>query len=170
MDKIGLISDTHGNFELLEEAADFLVHQAKINRFYHCGDDYTDAELLLDYGLPLLRVPGMFESLYKKKLVPIIQKDELEGWLILLLHDINDLTIEAYQNADIIVYGHSHNYKAEKKEGKIFINPGHLKDLSHKNRPASFGLLSISQRNISVKIFGLSETILIDVDFSTEDL
>jgi len=170
MDKIGLISDTHGNSRLLKEAADFLVQHKKISRFYHCGDDYNDADLLLDFNLPLLRVPGIFESLYKEKLVPVIQNDEAEGWQISLVHDINDLTAEVQRQADIILYGHSHDYAVEKKGGKIFINPGHLKDLYHKNRPASFGILAITQKAASIEIFNLSRTVLLDVEFSVEDL
>ena len=166
MAKIGLISDTHSNLEFLKEAADFLVHQQKINCFYHCGDDYHDADLLLDYGLPLLRVPGIFEPLYKEKSVPAIQTDEVEGSNIILLHDIKDLNPEAQQRAQIVIYGHSHQYEAEKREGKIYINPGHLKDVSHKGRPASFGLLSLSQKEILVKIFNLSKKVLLDKDFS----
>jgi hypothetical protein len=170
MEKIGLLSDTHGNLALQREAAEFLVHHGEIDRFYHCGDDYSDAEPLLHYGLPLIRVPGIFEIRYKKRLVPIIEKDEVEEWRINLVHDLNDMLPELLQEADIIVYGHSHDYKAEKREGRIFINPGHLKDITHKNRPATFGIITLTKTKLSVNIFGLDKKILLDQEFTKENL
>lgn len=170
MEKIGLLSDTHGNFKLQQEAAEFLVHHAEIDRFYHCGDDYSDADPLLHYGLPVVRIPGIFETCYKQKLVPVMQCDEVEGWRINLVHDLKDMTPELLQRADIIVYGHSHDYKAEKGVGRVFINPGHLKDITHKNRPATFGLIILTKAIVSVNIFGLDKKILLDQEFSKETL
>ena len=46
--KIGVISDTHRNVDLIEEAVDWLIRKQKITMLYHLGDDYDDVLVLQD--------------------------------------------------------------------------------------------------------------------------
>ncbi len=51
--RIGVVADTHGNRELLARAREILVEREGIDRAYHLGDDYADAEWMTDWNVPV---------------------------------------------------------------------------------------------------------------------
>ena len=49
--KLGVISDTHGNEELLTLASSYLIDIVSVKKIYHLGDNYYDADPLLKRGI-----------------------------------------------------------------------------------------------------------------------
>ena len=96
---------------------------------FHCGD----SELPFDDKLFLAwmnRVRGNcdFESKYPKEIL-----HQLVGNTILAVHghehNVKSSLMELYyrakeKDADIVLFGHSHLYGAEMKDGILFVNPG----------------------------------------------
>ena len=68
--KIGIISDTHGNIGLLENAADWLIQKQKIAILYHLGHDYDDVKCLGDRFVEIVQVPGLYDNRYKDGSLP----------------------------------------------------------------------------------------------------
>ncbi|MCD6452230.1 MAG: metallophosphoesterase family protein [Acidobacteria bacterium] len=147
--KLGVISDTHGNEELLTLASSYLIDIVSVKKIYHLGDNYYDADPLLKRGIVLLRVPGIFEEGYIRGTLPKIVKDEVLGKKIVLVHRLEDLK----EGGDVILYGHTHNFALYEKEGRIFINPGHLKEKSHKGREATFALVELTFSSLNAIIY-----------------
>ena len=155
--KIGIVSDTHGNIELLETAVDWLIRKQKISMLYHLGDDYDDVKVLVDRFLEIVQVPGIYDERYKNGSLPAKSFETVLGLTVLLVHCYEkDVTVEDVQHSDIIVYGHTHRAELKLVDGKLYMNPGHLKGALEKNMSPTFGMLAIQDRNASAIIYGMN--------------
>lgn len=154
--RIGVVSDTHRNSEYLEKAVDLLVSRQKISTLYHLGDDYNDVKGLSEHYLEIVQVPGIYEEGYKNKTLPATVIENIQGVQILLVHSLEkDLDDDDLMNSDIILYGHTHKRELRLEDGKLFMNPGHLKGPLEKNMSPSFGLLTIMNREVTASVYDM---------------
>lgn len=171
MTKIGLMSDSHKNLDYLKRAADYLVQEAKVDFLIHLGDDYEDAEILKDYKIKLIQVPGVFSPLYQDPAIPNRIMTNIEGLRIMISHTIsfheNDskddlLPEEAIKKnwVDMLLYGHTHIYSVDLEKGVLLINPGHLKAENDKGNPPTFSEIEIGDKELKVRIIGLNYEII----------
>jgi uncharacterized protein len=155
--KIGVVSDTHRNIEYLEKTVDWLTSRQKIAALYHLGDDYDDVNVLGDRFLDILQIPGIYDERYKNGTLPAKIREVVMGVQILLVHSIDkDLEPDDIVRSDIILHGHTHKEELRLEDGKLFMNPGHLKGPLEKNLPPTFGLLNILDREVTATIFNLN--------------
>lgn len=163
--KIGIVSDTHRNKELLLNAVEWLVTRQKISTLYHLGDDYDDVNDLGDLYIDMVQVPGVYDERYKNGSLPAKIFENLLGISILLVHSIDkDLTDDDISKSDIILHGHTHKEELRLEDGKLYMNPGHLKGPLDKNMPPTFGLLSILDRDITATIYNLNFKIVQSIE------
>jgi len=110
--KIVVISDTHGNLEGLR----ILSKKIKgiTDTIIHLGDDSPDTEILENDGFNVIKVPGVYESIYtlpdtKRRII-----QEFCGKKFLITHTrsrhSNDLPSDISpeklsENADVILFG-----------------------------------------------------------------
>jgi putative phosphoesterase len=154
--KIGIVSDTHRNVDLIEQAVDWLIRRQKITMLYHLGDDYDDVSVLQEKYLETVQVPGIYDERYKNGTLAPVQTETACGCTITLVHCLEkDLDRQNIERSDIILYGHTHRSELKVDNGKLYMNPGHLKGPLDKNMPPSFGVLSIDDKGISAAIFGM---------------
>jgi putative phosphoesterase len=154
--KVGIISDTHRNKELLQTAVEWLVNRQKISALYHLGDDVDDIKVLEDYNVDILQVPGLYDERYKNGSLPAKIQETIFGISLLLIHSTEkDLTDGDVATADIILHGHTHHQELRLADGKLFINPGHLKGPIDKNMPATFALLTIQEHDVVAEIYDM---------------
>ncbi len=127
-----MLSDTHSDSihslprQLVEELpkADLIIH----------AGDFTGKQLVED-----LRKIGRFHGVYGnidgpdvREELPEIETVEAEGFRIGVNHPAeggSPMTIEQrirrkFQNVQVIIHGHSHRVKNEKKDGILWFNPG----------------------------------------------
>src|SRR3989339_179339 len=150
--RIGILSDTHRNRALHEEALDHLLQRERVTAIYHLGDDYKDAELELERGIEVVRVPGIYCPEYRENTVNKIVFETVHGINIVLCHDESALTYSIILTNDVFLYGHSHKAGIKVLNGKLFLNPGHMKADKDKGRPPSFGVLEIDYGEVSAFI------------------
>ncbi|HLV32941.1 MAG TPA: metallophosphoesterase family protein [Chitinispirillaceae bacterium] len=154
--KIGIVSDTHRNKAYLNDTVEWLVNRQKIAALYHLGDDYDDVVDLAGYYLELVQVPGIYDERYRKGTLPAKIFESVLGVTILLVHSLEkDVTKEDVLRSDIILYGHTHKEELRLDDGRLYMNPGHLKGPMEKNMPPTFGLLTIVDREITATIYDL---------------
>jgi len=164
--KIGIVSDTHGNTERLETAVDWMVRKQKISMLYHLGDDYDDVKQLENQYIEIVQVPGIYDERYKDSSLPAKSFETVLGLNILLAHSYEkDVSPEDVRRSDIILYGHTHREELRLVDGKLFMNPGHLKGALDKNMPPTFGMLTIQDRNASAAIYGLNFKLVRSMEF-----
>jgi uncharacterized protein len=149
--QIGIISDTHKNKDLHTAALNELLSEG-VSKIYHLGDNFSDGEVEIEYGVDLLRVPGIYCPEYTDKTVERVAFDTVQGVGIVMAHDRKDITEKDILCNDIILFGHTHKSELNVVNGKLFLNPGHLKGEKDKGRLPSYGLLTIDYGKIEASI------------------
>lgn len=154
MTAIGLVSDTHlPRFgRALPRALEDGLRAAQVGRIFHLGD-FTDplAIGLFEAIAPLDAVAGnndpaeIWARFGRQKIV------DVEGVRIGLVHgdagrrNAHDNAIAAFagQPVDVILYGHSHRPRIERRGAQLVANPGSPTD--RRTMPSySYGILTIA--------------------------
>lgn len=154
--KIGVVSDTHRNSDLIETVATWMLKRQHIQTLYHLGDDYDDVVAIGDRFSELVQIPGVYDPRYKNGQLPAKQFETILGLTLFLVHSVSkDAADEDVSRSDIILHGHTHRAELRLDDGKLYFNPGHLKALLDKNMPPSFGVLDIHDRQVIASIYTL---------------
>jgi len=140
--RIGIISDTHKNTALHTSALDELMDYG-VSKVYHLGDNYSDGELEIEMGVDTIRVPGLYCPEYSDKSIEKIAYDIVQGVGIVMAHDQNEIKDKDISCNNIILFGHTHKAELTILNGRLYMNPGHLKSEKDKGRPPSYGIISI---------------------------
>ncbi|HEX6572337.1 MAG TPA: metallophosphoesterase family protein [Steroidobacteraceae bacterium] len=118
---VGVISDTHG--KLRPEAVSALQGCALI---LHAGD-IGRAQVLEDLqrlAPRVVAVRGNVDGAWAAA-VPDRAEVDVEGHRVLLLHDLARLDLEPRaKGIDVVVSGHSHRPRIERRDGVLYLNPG----------------------------------------------
>jgi putative phosphoesterase len=154
--RFGILSDTHGNTALLHQAAGLLTEQQDAGTLVHLGDNYEDALELDAYGLPVLKVPGLYCDAYHDDVVPNHLAHKAGSWRLLFAHSEATLPETAFVRADVIAVGHTHQAGVRHTPAAVVLNPGHLAKPYGRGRYASYGLLVLGERDAAFEVFGLS--------------
>ncbi|WOV88673.1 metallophosphoesterase [Sporosarcina oncorhynchi] len=121
--KIIVMSDSHGDKETVRT-----VSALHADAIFHCGDSELTVEDPVLQGMHIvrgncdsdLRFPSSFVIEVGEKRVFVVHGHE---------HDCKRTLLPLYyaaqeEQADIVLFGHSHLYGTEMKEGILFLNPG----------------------------------------------
>lgn len=154
---IAIVADTHGIIDSISRAL-ALLHPAHL---LFAGDHYTDGvKLSKALDIPCYAVPGNcdFDTTHKQE--EII---EFLGYKIFMVHGHQygvkrDLTNLYYRGkeleADVVVFGHTHQPHCEKVDGMWLINPG------SPSRPripgqATYAILQVEKNELTASILKL---------------
>jgi uncharacterized protein len=145
-----ILSDTHGNYPLAFRA---LEMAGPIDRIFHLGDCIEDARLIEEItGRDIVKVPGNCDftvsepgdisAVFAGKRFFITHGDKysVKGGLAPLCFKARS------ENAEIVLYGHTHIGSVDLLEGTLFVNPGALR---HKWHSPSFALLDVDFSGIA---------------------
>ena len=118
MKRIIILSDTHGLLrpEVLEylPQADAIIHGGDINT-------QVIVDKLQEYA-PLYIVRGNNDKEWAAGL-PHSLTFAIEGVRFFLVHNKKDVPA-GLEDVDVVVYGHSHKYAQEERDGVLWLNPG----------------------------------------------
>ena len=116
--KIAVLSDTHG---LLRPEVLKLVRRC--DAAIHAGDvDRREIVDRLTEVLPLYLVRGNNDGEWAREL-PTTLRFKLEEINFYLIHNRKDIP-QDLSGIDVVIFGHSHKYEREEKEGRLWLNPG----------------------------------------------
>lgn len=121
MPRLTLISDTHGL--LRPEVVDFVRGSARI---VHAGDIGDPAILdALSALAPLTVVRGNNDRGPWAEALADTDTIAVEGVLLHVLHDLATLDLDpAAAGIGVVVSGHSHKPRIERRDGVLYVNPG----------------------------------------------
>lgn len=117
------MSDSHGDKETVDA-----VSTLSADAHFHCGDSELAFEDPVLEKMYKVRGNCDFDSNYPNEVLVSVG-----GKTILSVHghehNIKSSLLELYyiakeKNVDIVLFGHSHLYGAEMKDGILFVNPG----------------------------------------------
>ena len=116
--KLALLSDTHGLLrpEVLEhlKSADAILHGGDINK-------QSILDQLRQYA-PLYVVRGNNDKEWAED-IPHHLPVTLGGVTFFMVHNKKEVP-EDLTGVDAVVFGHSHKYVQEEKDGRLWLNPG----------------------------------------------
>ena len=116
--KIAILSDTHGLLrpEVLERLkdADAILHGGDINK-------QSIVDQLRQYA-PLYVVRGNNDKEWAQA-IPHQLTVTLDGVRFYMVHNQKEIPAEL-SGADVVVFGHSHKYVQEERNGLLWLNPG----------------------------------------------
>lgn len=127
MPRIAVVSDSHGN---IENIRGFLPRIGHVDALYHLGDHVEDALPLCNLlNCGFVAVRGNCDPFSD---APLSYTVEWHNRRILLLHGhrVAGLLALLYaakqENADAVLFGHSHVPSMETVDGILMLNPGSL--------------------------------------------
>ncbi len=146
--RIGLISDTHN---LLRDEARLAL--AGVDHILHAGDICARAVLdQLEAIAPLSAVRGNNDHGAWANALPETAIVPIAGVRILIVHDLATLAIDPEAEAiDVVVSGHSHRPRVEKRDGVLYVNPGSAGPRRFR-LPVSVGFLDIRADGIDAQL------------------
>ncbi len=163
--KIGIISDSHGSFAFTKKAVQYLKNEG-VGLIVHLGDvlyhgprnpipPFYDPPKLAEFlkgAEDLIVLRGNCDSDVDEM---VMEKRFLEGMAVFL--DKDRLAVLGHIKEDVadlpgnvFIYGHTHIPKVERKDGKIYLNPGSV-SLPKDGNPPTFVMLDL-ERKIGVFI------------------
>ncbi|HBN96581.1 MAG TPA: hypothetical protein DDZ66_09800 [Firmicutes bacterium] len=117
--RIGVISDTHG---LLRNQAREMLQGCQL--IIHAGDIDSPSVLgELERIAPTTAVRGNMDWASWANHLRITERIQVDTWSIVVVHNIGDLP-SLRDNTDIVIFGHSHKFLQEYRNGLLFLNPG----------------------------------------------
>ncbi|RXJ81090.1 metallophosphoesterase [Arcobacter sp. F2176] len=126
--KVAVLSDSHNKVDFTKEAIDFLKSQGA-QYLVHAGDLCLreNLELLKESTLPYVCVYGnndnslvRLSNEYKIENEPYFFK--IEDVKFKLMH----LPFYLNGDSDVVIFGHTHMFESDYKEGTLFLNPGEI--------------------------------------------
>lgn len=129
--RVGIISDTHDRLPTLHAALD-RFRAAGIDTLLHAGDIVAPFS-----AKPLAAFAGAVHVVYGnndgeraglRRVLPQIVDGplrlELAGRRIVMHHFVDWLRPDDVLAAEVVVTGHTHELKIERRDGRLWINPG----------------------------------------------
>lgn len=151
---LGVLSDTHRNHALMQQAVDLMVERLGAVHLIHLGDDREDKEYLDQLGYSVSGVPGLWCSAYMDNSIPRVRLDDFDGVSVAYVHDIQTLEMIPSSTA-LLLSGHTHRPCIGLWRGIPHMNPGHLKREKDRGQEATFGLIRLEVEKMSLGIYGL---------------
>jgi len=150
MIRIGLISDTHGL--LRPEAVDVLRGSDFI---VHAGDIGENVLETLATIAPVTAVRGNNDRAPWAQRINETESLRFGELTLHVLHDLAELAIDPRAaGVDVVVTGHSHRPKIERRDGVLYVNPGSAGPVRF-HLPVSVALMQVAGRDVNVRIVEL---------------
>lgn len=158
--KIGIVSDTHDNLELVGKAVEFFENE-EVGAVIHCGDMVSPftAELF-DAGFEFHAVRGNNDGEWNLKqtveefgvFYNNTAELEFDGKKIAVYHGTEEEIVEGLvsKEYDYVFRGHTHTRKMSQHHGTVEINPGGIK-LPNQEEDFSIALLDTETGDINFK-------------------
>lgn len=145
--KIGVISDTHN--VLRDEVLGYL---AGCDYIIHAGD--VCKEEIIERLNEIAKTFVVRGNNDKFDGLPDYLELEMNEVLIYIVHDQKDIP-KSVDNIDLVIYGHSHKYAHEVKDGITYLNPGSC-GRRRFSLPLTMAILIIEDNQININKIDLS--------------
>ena len=151
--KIGIISDTHSKIELAREALDLLLENGA-EFIIHAGDivEVETLEMLKNCGKRYVAVYGnndahLVQHHNNYNLVQEPHYFKLADTKFKLMH----LPFYMAPDTEIVIFGHTHTFEADFKNGTLFLNPG---EVCARSKPVSeCAMLNIKEKKLKLTYY-----------------
>jgi putative phosphoesterase len=149
--RVGVIADTHGL--LRPEAEEALAGSDLI---LHAGD-VGNGEILKSLAsiAPVHAVRGNVDEGSWAESIPNRVRLTLDGVVVLMHHGHLPIAKEDLAGAQVVIQGHSHRVKLERRDEVFFLNPGSAGRSRFGSKP-SLALLSLQEGTVEAQVVDLA--------------
>lgn len=151
--KTGVISDTHGL--LRPEAIAALQGCEQIIHAGDIGSPEVLAQLAAIAPVQVVRGNNDLDAPWARELADCLRFD-LNGWQVLLVHDIADVAANLDDSIQLVITGHSHKPSIEWRGQVLYLNPGSAGRRRFK-LPVTLALLEVLADSIEPRLVPLLE-------------
>jgi hypothetical protein len=151
--KTGVISDTHGL--LRPEAIAALQGCEQIIHAGDIGSPEVLAQLAAIAPVQVVRGNNDLDAPWARELADCLRFD-LNGWQVLLVHDIADVAANLDDRIQLVITGHSHKPSSEWRGQVLYLNPGSAGRRRFK-LPVTLALLEVLADSIEPRLVPLLE-------------
>lgn len=151
--KIGIISDTHGNKQCMDEAISYLMD---CDLIIHAGDNFSDSKYIhsvTKIGMMAVKGNCDFDNVEDELIFDIEDKNIFlcHGDKYGVKYGLEQLEEKAKEvEANIVIFGHTHTPLCIEKDNILYINPGSVSIPRNVNYK-SMAILYIDNDNISIE-------------------
>ena len=151
MDKIGIISDTHGTLN-----GNALGALSGVDYILHAGDiGDPDVIKALQGIAPTYAVRGNMDGGSWCDGIPVTDMLELGSTVFYMLHDLNCLDLDPQSaGVQVVIHGHTHQSASKTRNGILYFNPGSA-SIRRYGGPLSVGRIDIADGRIAPRIIQL---------------
>ncbi|WP_024697193.1 metallophosphoesterase family protein [Pseudomonas avellanae] len=149
--KVGVISDTHGL--LRPEAIAALEGCEQIIHAGDIGSQEIVEQLAAIAPLHIVRGNNDVDAEWAKPIADHLRFD-IQGWQVLLVHDIADVPALLDDSVKLVVTGHSHKPLIEWRGNTLYLNPGSAGRRRFK-LPVTLALLEVSSDAMAPRLVQL---------------
>jgi len=148
---LALVSDTHG---LLRDSVTEALQRSDL--IVHAGDVGPRSLLQrLETIAPVVAVRGNVDN--ELACLPPTELICVNEQLVYILHDLSQLDLDpAIAGVAMVVSGHSHQPKIDRRRGVLYVNPGSIGPRRF-SLPVSFAKVACEEREFVVKFVHLDE-------------
>lgn len=161
---LGVMSDTHGNRVLAQLVAEQMTEEHRAGVIFHLGDYYEDGEALQQLGYEVRFVPGLWCPAYREGHIRKTVVETFAGVTVAAAHAEKDLR-RVERAAGVILLGHTHEARIERRGESIYFNPGHLKAEVSRGERASYGIVEIGETSIFAAIYEITGLVRLEAEF-----
>jgi putative phosphoesterase len=149
--KVGVISDTHG---LLR--AEAIAALQGCDRIIHAGDIGSSQileQLAAIAPVDAVRGNNDLDAPWARELPDCLRLD-LNGWKVLLVHDMADVAANLDDGIKLVITGHSHKPGIDWRGERLFLNPGSA-GRRRFTLPVTLALLEVQAQSIEPRLVAL---------------
>ena len=143
--KILLVSDSHGDYASLDRLASMYP---EMDLYLHAGDSEQDEWSIK----PFISVRGNCDHYYDFPSFLIIPSP-YGNIFVQHLPFVSKSTIDEH-NTKIVIHGHTHTRRNEKKNGILYVNPGAI-SYARDKYDGSYAILDIDSNHVDIKFYTL---------------
>ncbi|MDR0690752.1 MAG: metallophosphoesterase [Streptococcaceae bacterium] len=154
MKKILVISDSHGDCEIVKDIRD--RYKNKVDLLFHNGDSELSNDEKFWQSFFVVGGNNDFADFKDEQLTTLGQDLILQthGHRYGINFGLEQLTLAAQQKkATIVLFGHLHRISCEKRQGILFVNPGSITQPRGPIKEKSYAILSLEEDLIKVQYY-----------------
>ncbi len=148
---IGVISDTHGNYN--RKVNDIFKN---VDCIFHAGDIGNNDTVMMNLEsiAPVYAVRGNCDMGYNSARLHNEINIEIANTAIYMTHISHCIDKQKAQNANLVIFGHNHYPEIVELDNTKYLNPGSASQ-GRNGYPCSVALVRITQNDIDIEIIEL---------------
>jgi len=161
--RLAVVSDTHGNRQLLSHALSLARAGGRVDAMIHLGDEHTDIQGFASGDEEVIVVPGLQHPEYGSATAPVSRIHQFGGLTVAMAHQPSDIpSLRESPGPRLFLHGHTHSLALSVDPWGVRFNPGHLARPTDRGRPASFGVVEIHEDRVMIRGVSLEGDALLE--------